>query len=222
VAVDHPQAKNLIGAFYHPRLVIADSNTMRTLSPRDYRAGVAEVVKHGVITDPHLFDWLEGNRKAVLGREPEAVAHMVRRSCEIKATVVARDERESGLRATLNFGHTIGHALESLTSYRVLRHGEAVAIGMVAAARLACALGLFSASQAERVERLLSSLRLPTRIPRLPVDTVLSAIRLDKKAVGGAPRFVLPVSIGRMDLVSEVSPTTLRKTLLALGATAEL
>jgi len=222
VAVDHPQAKNLIGAFYHPRLVIADSNTMRTLSPRDYRAGVAEVVKHGVITDAHLFDWLEGNRKAVLGREPEAVAHMVRRSCEIKATVVARDERESGLRATLNFGHTIGHALESLTSYRVLRHGEAVAIGMVAAARLAYALGLFSASQAERVERLLSSLRLPTRIPRLAVDTVLSAIRLDKKAVGGVPRFVLPVAIGRVDLVSEVSPTTLRETLLALGATAEL
>jgi len=220
VAVDHPRAKNLIGAFYQPQLVIADCDIVRTLPFRDYRAGLAEVVKHGVIADAELFGWLESNVGAVRARDPAAIAHMVGRSCEIKAAVVARDERESGPRAILNFGHTVGHALESLTGYRTLRHGEAVAIGMVAAARLACGLGRLSSGEADRIERLLTSLRLPVRIPGLAAGAIVSAMAADKKAIAGGPRFVLPIAIGRVEMACEVAPLAVRETLVAAGAAA--
>lgn len=219
VAVDHPRAKNLIGAFYQPRLVIADCEAVRSLSAREYRAGLAEVVKHGIIADAGLFGWLESNAGAVLARDPAAVAHMVRRSCEIKAAVVAQDERESGPRATLNLGHTVAHALESLTGYRALRHGEAVAIGTATAARLACALGRLSSGEADRIERLLSSLRLPTRIPGLAAGAIVPAMAADKKAVAGGLRFVLPIAIGGVEIVSDVPAGALRETLVAAGAT---
>ena len=220
VAINHTKAKNLIGAFYQPRLVLADVAVLKTLRARDYRAGLAEVVKHAVIADAGLFEWLEENERATTRREPGALSHLVRRCCEIKADVVGRDERESGLRAILNFGHTIGHALEALTAYRSLRHGEAVSVGMVAAARAAQLLGMFSREEGGRIERLLAKLRLPTRIPATPVSDILAAIRSDKKAVAGAPRFVLPRGIGRVEVVSGVNEAALVRALTDLGASS--
>lgn len=218
VAVDHPKAKNLIGAFHQPRLVVADTEALGTLPPREYRAGLAEVVKHGVIADPALFAWLEESAAALARREEGAVMHVVARSCEIKADVVRRDEREEGLRAILNYGHTVGHALEAVTGYRVLRHGEAVAIGMVVAARLARGLGMCEQRECQRLERLLEALDLPARLPSVPASALLMAMQADKKALGGAPRLVLPRAIGRVEVVSGVRRSALRRALVALGA----
>lgn len=218
VAVDHPKAKNLIGAFHQPSLVIADSDVLRTLSGRDYRAGLAEVVKHGVIADAALFAWMETSVPAILRREAEALGRMVARSCEIKAEVVRQDERESGLRAILNFGHTTGHALESLTSYRTLRHGEAVAIGMVAAARLSARLGLCDREVGERIKRLLAALQLPTQIPELPAEEIMRAMQSDKKAVSGTPRFVLTRGVGQAEIVSDAPREAVLEALLSAGA----
>jgi len=176
------------------------------------------VVKHGVIADARLFSWMEQNVAAILRRRPEAVSHMVRRSCEIKAAVVGEDERESGLRVILNFGHTVGHALESLSHYRGLRHGEAVALGMVAAARLACQVRGFGDESAGKIERLLSQLGLPTRLPQMPADAVLAAMTTDKKAVGGTPRLVLPTEIGHVEVVADVPVEAMRRALLSVGA----
>ena len=219
VAVDHPGAKNLIGAFHQPRLVVADSGVLRTLPARDYRAGLAEVVKHAVIADSDLFLWLQRTVAPLSRRDPAAVAHVVRRSCEIKAHVVRRDERETGLRAVLNLGHTVGHALEAVTGYRALRHGEAVSIGLVAASRLARDRGLLPPGPAEELERLLAAFRLPTRVPQCPLPALLAAMRADKKAAAGVPRFVLPRAIGRVDIGVEVPEHAVANVLLALGAT---
>ncbi len=191
---------------------------LRTLSGRDYRAGLGEVVKHGAIADAALFGWIESSQEALLRREAEAVAHAVRRSCEIKAEVVARDERESGLRAILNFGHTVGHALESLTGYTTLRHGEAVAIGMAAAARLSERLGLCEPGTAARLEGVLAGLRLPTRISGLRADTIIAAARSDKKAVEGTLRLVLLRGLGRVEVVTGAPTEELRRVLISLGA----
>ncbi len=220
VAVNHPAAKNLIGAFHQPRLVLADAAVLRTLRARDYRSGLAEVVKHAALADAEMFAWLETDVRAVVDRDPSAIAHMVRRSCEIKAEVVRSDERESGPRALLNFGHTVGHALESVMDYRALRHGEGVAIGMVAAARIGQQLGTCSPQVGDRLASLLEALRLPTRIPGTPASGILDAMRSDKKAVGGAPRFVLPRAIGRVEAGCEVPPETVRRVLVELGASA--
>ena len=219
VAVDHPQAKNLIGAFHQPHLVIADSEVLHTLRARDYRAGLAEVVKHGVIADAALFAWMEASVSAISRRDPEAIGHMVWRSCEIKADVVRQDESESGLRAILNCGHTVGHALESITGYRALRHGEAVAIGLVTAARLSELMGLCERGVAGKIERLLDRLGLPTRIPGTAAGEILRAMQSDKKAVGGTLRFVLTRGLGRVEIVSEVPREALVAALLATGAT---
>jgi 3-dehydroquinate synthase len=218
VAVDHPQAKNLIGAFYQPRVVIADGDVLRTLPAREYRSGLAEVIKHAVIADAELFGWLQVNVNAVARREPAATMHMVRRSCEIKADVVRQDERESGVRAVLNFGHTVGHALEALGGYRAFRHGEAVAMGMVAAARVAAATGRFSAGEADEIERLLECYRLPTRIPGFSVGQITTAMRADKKAAFGVPRFVLPLAIGRAEFGVEAPEEAVVRVLADLGA----
>jgi 3-dehydroquinate synthase len=218
VAVDHPKAKNLVGAFHQPRLVVADTEVLRTLSGRDYRAGLAEVVKHGAIADADLFAWIESSQQVLERRDPEAVAHAVRRSCEIKADVVARDERESGLRAILNFGHTVGHALESLTGYTTLRHGEAVAIGMAAAARLSERLGLCEPGIAARLEAVLAGLRLPIRIAGLRADDIIAAARSDKKAVGGALRLVLLRRLGEVEVVAGAPEEEIRRVLISLGA----
>jgi len=218
VAVNHPKAKNLIGAFYQPRMVLADVSVLKTLPGREYRSGLAEVVKHAFVADEELFTWLGENVAAVSKRAPVVLARLVRRNCEIKSEVVRRDEREGDLRAVLNFGHTVGHALESLTDYRSLRHGEAVAIGMAAAARISRLLGLLQPDGEERLQGLLSSLRLPTRILGTPADAILNAMRSDKKADAGVPRFVLARDIGAMELGVEVPVATLVAGLKEVGA----
>lgn len=202
--VNHPSGKNLIGAFHQPRLVQVDLEVLSTLPRRELLAGIAEVVKYGVIADPAFFAYLERHVDRVLALEPKTLARVVRRCCEIKAEVVAEDEREvSGRRAILNYGHTVGHALEAVTRYRRYKHGEAVAVGMVAAARMAVALGALKPDAAGAVEGLLSRFGLPTALPpRVSRDDLLTAMGLDKKAKGGHIRMILPDRIGHVELVS--------------------
>jgi 3-dehydroquinate synthase len=197
--VDLPVGKNLVGAFHQPSLVVADTAALRTLTEREYRAGLAEVIKYGAIADRHLFMLLERRMDRILRRDPAILAEIVRRCCAIKARVVSRDERETlGLRAMLNFGHTIGHGVETAAGYR-LRHGEAVALGMVGAARLSHEhLGL-SPACVRRLTDVIQKAGLPTQMPTsCPVDKVFAAMRLDKKALQGEIRFVLLTQIGQV------------------------
>ena len=195
-AIDHPKAKNLIGAFYQPRLVIVDLLTIDTLPERDFRSGLAEVVKHGIVLDAAYFALLEREKAAILAREPATLEEVIGGSCRLKAHVVERDEREADLRAVLNYGHTLGHALEAATAYGRWTHGEAVAIGMVGEARLARRLGLASDGTVARQERLLATLGLPVSAPAIDVDAVLAAITRDKKSKDGRVPFVLAPEIG--------------------------
>jgi 3-dehydroquinate synthase len=202
VGVNHPGAKNIVGAFHQPACVWIDTESLRTLPDRELRCGLAEVVKYGVILDGSFFDAVEGSVDPILARDPRILRRIVTRSCELKASVVSCDEREeTGLRAVLNFGHTIGHAIESVAGYDgPYQHGEAVAVGMVAEARLAERLGWVGSEVAGRIERLLESLGLPTRAPGLDPVRLLDAMGRDKKNRGGRIRFVLPRSIGRVEL----------------------
>ena len=220
VAVNHPGAKNLVGAFYQPRVVLIDPQVLATLPRRELRAGMAEVIKCGVVADGRLFEYLEGHLVDLLPvrrhGEPERAAsrYVILRCCEIKAEVVGRDEREqSGYRAILNFGHTVGHAIEALIGYGRCRHGEAVAIGMAVAARLAERMGLWAGEAADRLIRLIEHARLPTRLPELPVDDVINTMWSDKKAVAGHLRMVLPVKLGAVKVVDEVPLELLREVL---------
>ena len=201
-AVNHATGKNLIGAFYQPRAVIADVDVLASLPGRELRAGLAEVVKYGVIADAEFFGWLEHAMDALLRREPDALIRAVRRSCEIKADVVAGDEREQGRRAILNFGHTFGHAIEALTGYTEYLHGEAVAIGMTMAARLSADLGRIRASDAERLRSLLQRAGLPTTA-RIDPDAALEAMGMDKKAVDGRIRLVLCDRLGNVSVTAD-------------------
>ena len=197
-AVDHPRGKNLIGAFHHPRAVLAEVQALRTLPEREYRSGLAEVVKTAVVGDAALFRRLERSTAGILSRHPEALTEIITACCRLKAGVVAADERESGRRAILNFGHTLGHALEQLSGYR-LAHGEAVAIGMVLEARAAEAVGVLRKGEASRIERLLTRLGLPVSPPTsFSRARILSAARLDKKSRQGTPRYALPRRVGSM------------------------
>ncbi|SHJ08617.1 3-dehydroquinate synthase [Desulfofundulus thermosubterraneus] len=205
VAVNHPRGKNIIGAFYQPRLVLADLDVLKTLDLREVRAGLAEVIKYGVIADRAFFVWLEENLERLLALEAEPLAHAVAASCRIKARVVQEDETEQGRRAILNFGHTLGHALEALTGYTAYRHGEAVAMGMAAAARLAVALGMFPEGDAVRVINLIRRAGLPVEIPpELSTGDLVASMRRDKKVLAGRLTFVLPVEIGRVEIVRDV------------------
>ena len=196
--VDVPAGKNLLGAFHQPRLVVADLDVLGSLPPSQLAAGMAEAVKHGVIADRQYFDALEQEHAAVTAREVSALERVVRRSVEIKAEVVASDERESGRRAILNFGHTVAHAIEATTKFATL-HGEAVAIGMAYEARLAEALGIAEAGTADRVQRLLARYSLPLDLPEsATADSLVAAMQLDKKVRDGTVRFALPQTIGRM------------------------
>lgn len=197
VAVNLPEGKNLVGAFYQPRLVLADVALLATLPERELRAGLVEVVKYGVIADKDFFEYLEANLEAILARDPQALAYLVKVCCRIKAAVVEEDEKEQGLRAILNFGHTVGHALEALTSYRHLRHGEAVAIGMVAAAKLSERRGLCRGEDVKRIQALLMRLDLPLALPVRPHD-VIEALFYDKKVQEGVPHFVFTLGIGQV------------------------
>ena len=190
-AINHPLGKNMIGAFYQPVRVICDLDTMATLPPRELSAGLAEVIKYGPIADMAFLDWIEVNLDALMQREPAALAHAVRRSCELKAWVVGQDERESGLRAILNFGHTFGHAIESGMGYGVWLHGEAVGCGMVMAARLSERLGMVDAGFVARLVRLVARAGLPTVGPALGTDRYLALMRIDKKAQARQIKFVV-------------------------------
>jgi 3-dehydroquinate synthase len=204
--VNHPLGKNMIGSFWQPRLVWADTGTLKTLPGRQYLAGIAEVIKYGVIWDEDFFVFLEENRDRILGLEDISVGHIVGRSCEIKAEVVSRDERESGMRAILNYGHTVGHAIETAGGYGKHLHGEAVAIGMCVEARLAQAKGLIGAEQSGRIEALVSAYGLPFELPAdIDPAVLFSSMELDKKTVSGELRFVLPEGIGRVRIQGGIS-----------------
>lgn len=196
--------KNMIGAFWQPRAVIIDPLTLRTLDARELRCGLAECVKHALIGDVHLLKLLEDNATRLLGGDIEALSDLIARSAKIKAAIVEADEREAGLRALLNLGHTLGHAIESITELG-LKHGEAVALGLCAAARAATSLGHMAAIDETRLRSLLTRLGLPTRLPK-PVDPnrLLAAMRYDKKAAGGAMRLVLPVGLGKAAIFDDV------------------
>jgi 3-dehydroquinate synthase len=195
--VNHSGGKNLIGAFYQPLAVIADTDSLATLPDREFAAGLAEVIKYGCIWDPLLFDWLDVNMPALLARDTEALTYAIARSCEIKATVVAKDEREQNLRAILNFGHTFGHAIEAATAYQTLLHGEAVGLGMLMAANLSQRLGLIDAALPEHLRAILTRAGLPTEAPRIGAARALELMRMDKKVLAGRLRLVLLEKLGK-------------------------
>ena len=190
-AINHPLGKNMVGAFYQPQLVLCDLDTLQTLPQREIAAGLAEIIKYGPIADMGFLDWIEAHIDALVAREPSALAHAVRRSCEIKAAVVGQDEREAGLRAILNFGHTFGHAIESGLGYGEWLHGEAVGCGMVMAAHLSEKLGGVDAAFVRRLTALIERAGLPVRGPDLGAERYLSLMRVDKKSEAGEIRFVV-------------------------------
>ena len=195
--INHPLGKNMIGAFYQPKLVVCDLDVLATLPPREFSAGLAEVIKYGPIADMDFYDWIEANIDRLVARDAKALAHAVKRSCEIKASVVGQDERESGLRAILNFGHTFGHAIEAGLGYGEWLHGEAVGCGMVMAARLSAQLGTVDEAFALRLERLVRRAGLPVRAPKLGHRRFVDLMRVDKKAEAGEIKFVLIERPGR-------------------------
>ena len=217
VGINHPHGKNLIGAFHQPLGVYLDTAVLETLPLRDYRSGLAEVVKYGVILDEPFFGYLEGNVAGINQRSASVLRYIVARSCRLKADVVERDEFErTGLRAALNYGHTFAHAFEALAGYGELQHGEAVAIGMAYAAKLANKLGRIDESIVQRQSNLLAALGLPIQLPETlkpPTVDILDRMRLDKKTVGGRLRFVLPTRLGHVELVDDVPEDAVRTVL---------
>jgi 3-dehydroquinate synthase len=216
-AIDHPRAKNLIGAFHQPRLVLVDPAVVTTLPEREFRSGLAEVAKHGIVADAAYFGDIEGSVDTILARDLPTLERIIGESCRIKASVVERDEQEAELRTVLNYGHTIGHALEAVTEYSRWAHGEAVSIGIAAAARLAVRLGLADTETVTRQERLLEALGLPVRLPELDHDAVVAAIRRDKKGREGRVPFVLVPRIGEFRLVFDVTADDIRAVLADLS-----
>jgi 3-dehydroquinate synthase len=212
-AINHPTAKNMIGVFYQPRLVLADLETLQTLSKKEYRAGLAEVVKYGVIADIKLFEFLENNYQEILNLDHKLLTHIVETSCAIKAGVVEKDERESHYRMILNFGHTFGHAIESLTDYSQFVHGEAVAIGMVLAAQLSHSVGKCSEETPKRLQSLLKKLGLPVDMPLLNSSAVVESLYHDKKTMDHKIKFILVNEIGSIEIVDQVSEEEILKVL---------
>ncbi len=215
-AINHVRGKNMVGAFHQPLAVIADVATLNTLPDRELRAGIAEVIKHGLILDLEFLEWLEKQMEKLLARDPVALAHAVRRSCELKAQVVAADERETGLRAILNFGHTFGHAIEAGVGYGKWLHGEAVAAGMVMAAELSVRAGTLRREDAARVKALIERAGLPVRGPALPLEKYLDLMQVDKKAVGGKLRFILLEGLGRAALRGDLDLSLIRASIAAV------
>jgi 3-dehydroquinate synthase len=213
--VNHPGGKNLIGAFHQPRAVLADLDTLATLPDRELRAGLAEVIKYGLICDVEFFAWLEANVEALLARDAAALTRAVRRSCEIKAAIVARDEREQGERALLNLGHTFGHAIEAATGYTQWLHGEAVGAGLLLAAEMSQAMGTLDRRELERIGALLARAGLARRVDAIPAATALEAMRIDKKVKSGRIRLVLMQGIGRAFVTGDYPDDALRATVEA-------
>ncbi len=210
VGVNVPQGKNLIGAFHQPCAVVADPGVLGSLPARELRCGLAECIKHGVIRDPTLLDFIHERAGALLGADPDAIGELVRRNVEIKAAVVIADEREAGVRAHLNFGHTFGHAIEASVGFGEILHGEAVALGMLAASQLAVRLGLCDADLAGRVREVLEAVGLATSAALPSGDVLLEAMQLDKKVAGGRVRLVLPAGPGRVVIRDDVSSADVR------------
>jgi 3-dehydroquinate synthase len=214
--VNHPQGKNLIGAFHQPRFVLIDPSVLKTLPPREFRAGMAEVIKYGIIWDAELFAKLEDTKRLDQMRyvDEELLQIILSRSCQAKAAVVSKDEKEAGLRAILNYGHTIGHAVESLTGYKLVNHGEAVAIGMVAAGQIAVQLRMWKSADAERQDALIQKAGLPTKLPNvLDIEAILDSLQTDKKVEAGKVRFVLPTQIGAVTVTDQVPADVIRQVL---------
>lgn len=214
-AINHARGKNMVGAFHQPLAVIADVASLDTLPERELRAGLAEVIKHGFVLDAQFVTWLEANIDKLLARDRAALAHAVLRSCELKAQVVAADEREAGLRAVLNFGHTFGHAIEAGVGYGEWLHGEAVAAGMVMAAELSTLAGSLRREDAQRVQALIARAGLPVRGPALAPERYLELMQVDKKAAGGNVRFVLLEGLGRAGLRADVDARLVRASIAA-------
>lgn len=211
--VNHPKGKNLIGAFHQPRLVLIDPQVLSTLPAREFRAGMAEVIKYGIIWDAELFTLLE-RLDGLRTLDVDVLEEILRRSCQAKADVVSKDEREAGLRAILNYGHTIGHAVESLTGYRLVNHGEAVAIGMVAAGQLAVHLNFWDKADAQRQDDLIQKADLPTQLPAgLDIEAIIDTLQTDKKVKAGKVRFVLPTQISAAIVTDQVPPDVIRQVL---------
>jgi 3-dehydroquinate synthase len=211
--VNHPGGKNLIGAFYQPRAVITDTDVLATLPDRELKSGLAEVIKYGCVWDPLLFEWLDKNILKLLSRDGAALAYAIGRSCEIKATVVARDERDHDLRAILNFGHTFGHAIEAATGYDTYLHGEAVALGMLIAVDMSVRSGLIDAKVMERIRDILARAGLPTKAPAIGAAKALELMQMDKKVSAGAVHLVLLEKLGRAIVTSQYSKAALDATL---------
>lgn len=211
--VNHPGGKNLIGAFHQPRAVLSDTSTLTTLPARELRAGIAEVIKYGLIADAGFLDWIDAQLDGLLALEPAALAHAIRRSCEIKAAIVAEDEREHGRRALLNLGHTFGHAIETATGYGEWLHGEAVGVGMLLAADLSRRLGWLGSHDVGRLRGLLRRAGLPTTAPRIGADRALELMSLDKKVLGGRIRLVLLERTGAGLVSGDYPPEALSATL---------
>ena len=214
-AINHARGKNMIGAFHQPRAVISDVATLDTLPDRELRAGVAEVIKHGLALDLPFVEWLETNIEKLLARERSALVHAVRRCCELKARIVAADEREAGERALLNFGHTFGHAIEGGTGYGSWLHGEAISAGMVMAAELSFLAGSIAKADVGRVRALLGRAGLPVKGPALSSDRLLELMAVDKKAAKGKTRFVLLTAIGRAALRADLDDKSVRAAIVA-------
>ncbi|MDH6302460.1 3-dehydroquinate synthase [Polynucleobacter sphagniphilus] len=215
--INHPLGKNMIGAFHQPVAVIADLNTLKTLPARELSAGLAEVIKHGAIADAHFLDWIEANASALLACDTNAMGYAVLRSCEIKSAVVSADEREGGIRATLNFGHTFGHAIEAGMGYGQWLHGEAVGCGMVMGAELSYRLGQINQAEFERLSKIIRSMNLPVEPPKFGAERYIELMQVDKKTEGGSIRYVLLEKIGKAQIKS-VPDAQVIETLLATGA----
>ena len=216
-AINHPLAKNLIGSFHQPRLVIVDPEVVQTMPERDFRSGLAEMVKHGVVLDAEYFADLERDAPLLLARDLPALERAIGGSCRIKASVVERDEQEAELRHVLNYGHTIGHAIEAVTRYESLTHGEAVSVGMAAEATLALRLGIAGDDTPRRQNRLLAALGLPVRLTSLDPDAIVTAIGHDKKGRDGRVPFVLAPRIGEFKIVYDIAAGDVRAVLVELG-----
>lgn len=212
VAVDHNHLKNMIGAFYQPRLVVSDVATLLTLPAERLGSGLAEVIKYAVIRDKGLFNYLEENLDRIISLDPGALEEIVFRSAKIKAEIVEKDERDWGIRNILNYGHTVGHAIEAASDFKV-EHGQAIAIGMLTAARISRKLGILSREEQIRLKHLIKRAGLPTEIPNLSVEKIIQAMKHDKKILQGRIRFILPESIGKVFVTEEVSPSLVEEAL---------
>ncbi|MCI0469213.1 MAG: 3-dehydroquinate synthase [Nitrospirae bacterium] len=212
--VNHYLGKNMVGSFYQPKLVWIDIQTLKTLPKREVLCGIAEIIKYGVIWDEELFGFLRKNKAAILEMDPDALKYIIKRSCEIKAEVVSKDERETGLRAILNYGHTIGHAIETATGYRRYLHGEAIAIGMSLEARLSAATGLLKDEDETTIKETINSFGLPSDLPNdIKGSSLIPHMELDKKVVGGEMRFILPEKIGSVRIQRGIDKMVLEKCL---------